>query len=63
MILREIVKEGTHVGKTPRQLWMSREEFQQFTSEIFSRRIKQEIRRKKFLNMLQKKREGGWYEI
>ena len=63
MILREMVEEGVNRRKTPREMWLSRPEFQAFKLKIFGKRIRQEVRRKKYCNMVDKKREGGWYEI
>lgn len=41
---------------TPRELWRSRPEYQEFELKVFTQRIYQEIRRNKFINWCQQKR-------
>jgi hypothetical protein len=42
-----------------RPLWSKREEYQEFDLPIFKERIYQEIRRTKFINWMEMKREEG----
>ena len=56
-LLREDVAANKHIGTKPRHLWRTRSEYQEFDLNIFRSRIYQEVRRVKFLNYLQFKRE------
>lgn len=62
-ILRQMVKEGTYKNKTPREVWSLDANFQVFPLDKFRQRIYQEIRRWKFVNYLNAKREEGHFEI
>jgi len=58
-LLRQDVADKKHILLTPQQLWRTRKEYQDFTKPIFRQRIYQAVRREKFLNYLQHKREEG----
>ena len=57
LLLRQDIEEKKHIGKTPRELWNARIEYQQFKPSIFTHRIYQEIRRVKMVNFLNQQRE------
>lgn len=56
-LLREDVAAKKHIGIEPRHLWKTRPEYQEFDLATFRNRIYQEIRRVKFINYLNLKRE------
>lgn len=56
-LLRQDIKEGVYPSLTPMELWSSRPEYREFELSVFRGRIYQEIRRTKFLNWCQLKRE------
>jgi hypothetical protein len=58
LLLREDVAEGKHLLMTPLQLWKSRpDEYMVFQEPFFRNMIYQAVRRQKFVNYLQIKRE------
>ena len=57
--LRADIKAKLHKQMTPEELWESRPEvYKKFKLDIFRQRIYQEIRRNKYLNYLEKKRNA-----
>jgi len=54
--LREDVNNKLHKQMKPVELWESRDVYSKYKLDIFRPRIYQEIRRKKYLNYLEKKR-------
>jgi hypothetical protein len=59
LLLRDDVANNRHVGLRPSQLWSKRDEYQEFDKRIFKERIYQEIKRTKFINWMEMKREAG----
>jgi hypothetical protein len=59
LLLRDDVANNRHVGLRPSQLWSKREEYQEFDLPTFKQRIYQEIKRTKFINWMEMKREEG----
>jgi len=57
MILREVVANEGHLQMKPNALRETNAQFKDFTSVKFKERIYQEVKRKKFVNYLNKKRE------
>jgi hypothetical protein len=57
MLLRGDVADGKHLTMKPALLQQSRREYKPFEPRKFKERIYQEVRRVKFLNYLQQKRE------
>jgi hypothetical protein len=58
LLLREDVAEGKHLLMTPLQLWKSRpDEYMLFQEPFFRNKMYQAVRRQKFVNYLQIKRE------
>ena len=58
-LLREDIKRGRHVGKTPTELRSTRDEYRDFQLNIFKQRIYQEIRYQKFVRYLEQRRATG----
>ena len=56
-LLRHDINAEKQLQNTPKLLWKSRPEYQEFDMNIFRNRIYQEKRRRRFLNYLQHKRE------
>jgi hypothetical protein len=56
-MLQKDVEEGKHDSMSPLQLQRTRSEYLAFDATIFSDRIRQEVRRQKFINYLEFKRE------
>ena len=56
-ILREEVAAKKHVGIAPEDLWRTHPEYQEFDKDIFRGHVYQELRRVKFINYLQWRRE------
>lgn len=56
-ILREDVAAKKHVGIKPEVLWRSHPEYGEFDKDVFRGHLYQEIRRVKFINFLQMRRE------
>ena len=56
-LLREDITNNRHVGKTPSQFQKTRVEYEALNPKIFSRAVYQQIRRRKFVNYLNSKRE------
>ena len=56
-LLREDIAKKRHVKLTPSELWLTRPEYQHFSGNVFKFRIYQEVRRVKFNNLLNIKRE------
>ena len=54
--LKEDIENKLHKEMSPMALWESRSLYMKYREDIFRQRIYQEIRRKKFLNWLEKKR-------
>jgi hypothetical protein len=59
LLLRNDVAEGRHLNKTPHELQQSRVEYQPFNARKFTHRIYQEVRRIKFINHMNDRRERG----
>ena len=59
LLLRADIAEGKHHRMTPSQLQMTRVEYQPFSAVKFKHRIYQEVRRVKFINYLNERREQG----
>ena len=57
LLLRDDIDNDVHKRMTFQQLWQSRSEYQAFAFSVFCRRIYQEIRRKKFVFLLETKRQ------
>jgi hypothetical protein len=53
--LRDDIEHGRHIDKTPSQIQASCPEYRVFKSHIFKFKVYQTIRRRKFLNYLEKK--------
>ena len=58
-LLRKDVEMNAHKNITSEELWRSRTEYQQFEKTTFQARIKQEVKRKKFINYLQLKQTNS----
>ena len=58
LLLRDDVAEGKHERMTPSQLQESRVEYHLFNATKFKHRIYQEVRRVKFINYMNAKREA-----
>lgn len=56
MLLREDIENERHVGLTPTIFQNTRDEYKLFPLKIFRQRIYQELRRKKFVYYLERKR-------
>ena len=56
-LLRSDIKNGAYPLLSPMQLWNSRPEYKLFDLKIFRQRIYQEIRRNKFINWCEMKRQ------
>ena len=54
-LLKEDMADGLHVGKEPKQVWLSRPEFQEFLLDVFRDHIYQEQRLWKLENFLKAK--------
>ena len=61
-LLRHDVKRGRHLGKSPKQLRETRDEYKEFELKIFKGRIYQEIKYQKFVRYLQERRERGKFD-
>lgn len=57
LLLRQDVLDNLHTTLTPHALWSKRTEYQLFKQPYFARRVAQEVRRSKFVNLLEMKRE------
>eukprot|EP00980_Cylindrotheca_fusiformis_P030820 scaffold25470_cov793-Cylindrotheca_fusiformis.AAC.1 len=57
LLLRQDVAEKKHLQMTPFQLWESRAEYMEYEQAYFRNRIYQAVRREKFINYLQIKRD------
>ena len=57
MLLREDIKNKKHRKYKPSQLRCTRKEYKEFSKEIFKYRVKQEIRRDRYLRYLENKRQ------
>lgn len=51
-LLREDVGNDLHVGVAPSVLQASRPEYMEFSLKVFDQRLRQELRRKKYINYL-----------
>jgi hypothetical protein len=58
-LLRDDLRNQRHVGLTPKAFRLTRADHQEFDLEVFRQRICQEIRRGKFVNWLNERREQG----
>ena len=47
--LKEDIKDGKHISSKPKELWLSREEYQDFELSVFRGHVYQEKRRQKEL--------------
>ena len=56
-LLRHDIKHGAYPLLSPMELWNTRPEYKLFDLNVFRGRIYQEIRRNKFINWCEKKRE------
>jgi hypothetical protein len=56
-LLRQDIKDGAYPRLSPIQLWNTRPEYQLFDPIVFKGRIYQEIRRAKFVNWCEMKRQ------
>ena len=63
LLLRQDVINKAYVNRKPKDLWLSRDEYQEFKLSIFRHRIYQEIRRWKHVNRLEMKRAGGHFQL
>jgi hypothetical protein len=59
LFLRADVGDGKHLTMKPLQLQMTRDEYKPYTHTVFKHRIYQEVRRVKFINYLQERRDRG----
>jgi hypothetical protein len=59
-LLRDDLRNQRHVGLTPKAFRLTRADYQEFDLEVFRQRIYQEIRRGKFVNWLNERREQGY---
>ena len=62
-LLGDDLRNQRHIGLTPKAFRLTRAENQDFDLEVFRQRIYQEIRREKFINWLNERRDRGTYEI
>ena len=58
-LLRQDIANNSHLNLTPRQFQKTRVEYQEFDLKVFKRRIYQEVRRVKFINWMEYKRQQG----
>ena len=56
-LLREDVKNGVHKHLKPKEMQKTRWAYMEFSLQIFTHRIYQEVRRKKFLHFMNLKRQ------
>jgi len=62
-LLRTDIQNGLYPQKKPEELWHSHPEYEEFELKVFTQRIYQEIRRNKYINYANDKREAKAVEV